>query len=288
MRRFINTPVILRELGLSFRLPDRSLAIAEQILGIRALEAICVDAGVTRANADVPTQIRDVFARADIAYDVSDSEDFAAAQSGGPLIFYGNHPFGIADALIGLDLALARRPDTKVLANKVLDAFDINTDHIIWIDPFTGPASNAVNQRGLREALKHLRGGGALLMFPAGECSHLVVRKMRVDDPPWSQHLPRFVSGAKAASVPIRFDGRNSLHFQVLGLIHPMLRTLLLLREFVELRGKRIRVRVGRVHPYEARDGSSDVHAQTLRLRERVYALANDADGSVAMQTVAD
>jgi putative hemolysin len=285
---FIDTPSILRGLGWRGRLPAPLLSAVERLSGVRRLEAICRHAGVTRTNADVPGQIRDVLDAAGIAYDVGDHRNLAAAPSRGPLVFYCNHPFGIADALIGLKLALATRPDTKVLANSVLGAFDINTDHLIWIDPFAGPASHPVNQRGLREALKQLRAGGSLLMFPSGECSSLDLRHGRVADPPWSHHLPRFLSSTGAASVPIHFEGCNSWRFQALGLVHPTLRTLLLLREFVGLRGRRIRVRVGPARPLDARDSRADVQAQSLQLRERVYALASDAARTNRARSVAE
>ena len=189
-----------------------------------------------------------------------------------PLIFYCNHPFGIADALIALELALARRPDTKVLANRTLGAFDLNTAHIIWVDPFEGAAGGTVNQRGMREALRHLRDGGSLLMFPAGVCSHLRLRDGRITDPPWSQHLSRFIASTGACAVPVHFAGHNSWTFQLAGLVHPVLRTILLLREFVGLRGQRIEVRVGPAIP-EAQLAHMAVDDRTRHLRNVLYGL---------------
>lgn len=284
---FIDTPAILRALGLRQRLPPPLLGAIERLSGIRRLAAICRQVGVTRANADVAGQIDAVLDAAGIAYAVDDRPNLAAAPSRGPLVFYCNHPFGIADALIGLKLALDVRPDTKVLANSVLGAFDINNDHLIWIDPFAGVASNAFNQRGLRDALRQLRAGGALLMFPSGECSSLDLRHGCVTDPPWSHHLPRLLLSARAASVPIYFEGRNSWRFQALGLVHPALRTLLLLREFIGLEGRRIRVRVGPARAHDAQDSGTDPRTRALRLREAVYALAPGA-GACLSRCAAD
>src|SRR5664279_3821731 len=136
---------MLRDLGLAWQPGERVVAGLEAALGVRRLEEICIGCGVTQSNTDVPAQIRDVLARAGIEYAVHDVGDPAMSRHHGPQIFYCNHPFGIADALIALELALARRPDTKVLANKTLSAFDLNTDCIIWVDPFMGRAGNRTN-----------------------------------------------------------------------------------------------------------------------------------------------
>src|SRR5206468_11830055 len=101
---------------------------------------------------------------------------------------------------------------------------------------------SSANRRGLRETLRHLDGGGSLLMFPAGACSHLQLRNARISDPPWSTHLARLIAKTGAAVVPIYFEGRNSWTFQIAGVVHPALRTVLLLREFLGLSGRALRV----------------------------------------------
>src|SRR5271169_3398313 len=213
--RFLDTRSILRDLGLAWWPGDRLVAGLENALGVRRLEDICAGACVTRANADVPAQIRDVLAGVGVTYAISDVGDAAPSRQDGPLIFYCNHPYGIADALIALELALARRPDTKVLANRTLSAFDLNTAYLIWVDPFTRGSGSALNRQGMRDALKHLHAGGALLMFPAGVCSHLHLSRRRITDPGWSDHLSRFIASTGASAVPIHFGGHNSWPFQI-------------------------------------------------------------------------
>ena len=282
MGRFVDTAEVLRNFGLRTPPPKRILDGIERVSGVLRLEELCGRAGVTRANADVAGQIRDVLRAAGIGYRIDAAGGSGIAgrfPAGGPLIFYCNHPYGIADALIALELALDRRPDTKVLANTTLRAFDINDGCIIWVDPFTGTARSSVNRHGLREALQHLRAGGALLMFPAGVCSHLQPSLGRITDPAWSRHLSRFIASTGASVVPVYFRGHNSWTFQLLGLVHPLLRTLMLLREFLGLAGHRIDVRVGPVVPGGQLAHDSDADGQTRHLRSLVYALA-DASGT--------
>jgi putative hemolysin len=277
---FVDIRRILRDLGVPLELGERSVAWIERTLAIDRLDEVCTGAGVTRANGGVPRQIRAVFVRAGIDYEVREAAGSGLARPAGPLIFYCNHPFGIADALVALEYALDRRPDTKVLANSMLSAFDVNDEHIIWVDLDADHVRDAVNQRGLRRALKHLRNGGALLIFPAGECSHLYLRRARITDPEWSQHLSRLIAASGAMAVPVYFEGRNSWRFHALGLLHPLLRTLMLVREFIGLKGHRIRATVGPAIEGAQLAACGSAEAATAYLRRAVYALADPSQTS--------
>ncbi|HTS22267.1 MAG TPA: hypothetical protein VMN79_10715 [Casimicrobiaceae bacterium] len=276
MGRVVDTKRILAALGVAAP-PDALLRFIERRLGIAEFERLCAGANVRADNADVRGQIADVFAAAGISWEVAGSGASADLSRAGSLVFYANHPYGFADALLALSLALARRPDTKVLANGALAGFDFHAAHTIWVDIASGAGRMSTNRRGLREAVQHLRGGGALLIFPSQLCSHLTLPACRVTDPPWSPHLASLIDLAHAACVPLYFEGRNSWRFQLMGLIHPAFRTLLLLREFVRLRGRTIQVRIGALKPFSAADAQERPKERLKRLREGVYALRDDA-----------
>ena len=271
--RIADTARILLSLGFASP-PPLVVRAVEQTLGVTAFERLCARAGVTAANADVRRQIADFFATADIRWEAREETRAAARVPSGPLVFYGNHPYGFADALIALSIALQRRPDTRVLANRMLAAFDFPAAPTIWVDVDSGAGRLPANGRSLRGALRHLRSGGALLIFPSGMCSHLSLPECRVIDPPWSPHLLALVDHAQASCVPLHFHGSNSWRFQALGLIHPVLRTLLLLRELVALRGRCIRVSIGA--PVRWDGGGGEPAARMRELRERVYALGEE------------
>ena len=271
MGRIVDTKRILQSLGVASP-PDALLRLVDRTLGVEQFERLCSGAAVTASNTDVRKQIRDVFAAGDIHWRV-ENPNGANFPCDGPLIFYSNHPYGFADALIGLDTALALRPDARVLANNTLGAFDFNAAHTIRVDLGRGAERLATNRTALRETLRHLQAGGALLIFPSQACSHLQLSKVRVTDPPWSPHLLSLIDLSRATCVPLYFEGRNSWRFQLLGLIHPVFRTLLLLREFVGLKGRRIRVRVGTPIPAEGTAPGASAHERLRFLRERVYAL---------------
>jgi putative hemolysin len=282
--RIVDTKRILRSLGIASP-PDLIVRLIDQALGVAEFETLCAGAGVSASNADVRGQIADVFAAAGIRWKVKDESGGADLSRAGPLVFYGNHPYGFADALIGLSTALAHRPDTKVLANGTVAAFDFYAAHTIRVDLGSGEKRLATNRTALRDTLRHLRAGGSLLIFPSQICAHLRLPACRVTDPAWSPHLLSLIDLSGATSVPLYFHGHNSWRFQLLGLIHPVFRTLLLLREFIALKGRRIEVCMGApLNAVETAIGEP-VAERMRRLRERLYALrAAGLDRSLADQ----
>jgi putative hemolysin len=163
----------------------------------------------------------------------------------GPALVVANHPFGILDgAVLGAILPRLRK-DVKLLTNYLVSAIEELADLCIYLDPFERPAAHRVNVAGLRQAISHLKNGGMLVMFPAGEVSHWQFRHGEVTDPEWNPTVSRLVRMSRAPVVPVLFAGRNSLPYQVLGVVHPKLRTLQLPRELLNKEGKEIELRVG-------------------------------------------
>ena len=90
----------------------------------------------------------------------------------GPVIVVANHPFGGGDALVLAHLLAARRKDMRMLANSLLVRMDAVEPWLIGVDPFgDGATSSRRNIGPMKQALAHLRNGGCLGVFPAGEVS---------------------------------------------------------------------------------------------------------------------
>lgn len=191
----------------------------------------------------------------------------------GPLVAVANHPFGVLDGA-ALGVLLSRvRSDVKVLTNSLLEGIPELHEHCIFVDPFESSPDR--NLKGLRQAIKWLRQGGALAVFPAGEVSQWNVRQGQVTDPAWNNVAARLVRKTGASALPVYFCGHNSVTFQLLGLINPRLRTLLLVQEFLQQRGRQVKVRFGTPIPAEVvADIESDEKA-TEYLRRRTYLLSH-------------
>lgn len=214
------------------------------------------------------------------SFRVSD-EDLARIPETGPVVAVANHPFGGLEGLILADLLASRRPDVKIMANFLLRRIPELAEFFIFVDPFGAGDAAKKNIRPLKESLAHLRQGGILGVFPAGEVSHLQIKNRRpvVSDPAWSATVARMVLRTGATVVPMFFEGTNSRLFQLLGLVHPRLRTALLPREFLNKDGRPIEVRIGTPIPFsrleQMCEGEDDADEQIIRyLRMRSSLLA--------------
>ncbi len=180
----------------------------------------------------------------DISYQVTDT-DLEKIPKTGPLVVVANHPFGGTEGVILGNLMESIRPDVKILGNFLLQPIPEISDRIIPVNPFDTPRSPAANMKGLREAVKWVKSGGAIIVFPAGEVSHLKFHQIGIRDSEWSSHIAAMIRHSQADVLPVFFPGRNSLLFQIMGLLHPMFRTAMLPRELVNKRNRKIQVSIG-------------------------------------------
>ena len=175
----------------------------------------------------------------------------------GPCIVVANHPHGGLDGVAMVEVLMRKRPDLRVMANYLLQHFIELAPIFIGVDPFGGRQSVRSNFGAVRQALAWLRKGGVLFMFPGGEVSSLNPRTRVISDPPWDAGIGWLVKKSGAPVVPAYIDGRNSALFQLGGLVHPRIRTMLLVREMLNHRGTVINVKCGRL-----------IEAETLSLLE--------------------
>jgi putative hemolysin len=202
-----------------------------------------------------------------------DAAGMARIPAAGPVVVVANHPFGAVEGLMLLALLRRIRPDVKVMANYLLARIPQLRDRVIAVDPFGGSQSGRRNLAPLRDSLRWLEQGGLLLIFPAGEVSHYQASDRAVADPPWSTTVARIVRRSGATVLPIFLPGRNSLFFQMAGLVHPRLRTVLLARELLNKRGRELTVRVGSVLPPKQLNRFTADQELTDYLRLRTYML---------------
>jgi putative hemolysin len=208
-----------------------------------------------------------------ICYQVQTS-DQGRIPASGPALIVANHPFGLLEGLILVDMLERVRPDFRIVANGLLATTPALHERVFFVNPFEN-ASVTQNCRGLRASLDWLRHGGMLVMFPAGEVSHLNWREAPVTDPKWNSASARLACKIGCCTVPLFFEGANSLPFQMLGAIHPGLRTLNLAHELVKKRKHTVKVRVGTAIPASVLKSHGDAESATGYLRARTYLLLN-------------
>ena len=178
------------------------------------------------------------------------SADLEKIPAKGPLVVVGNHPFGGLEGVVLGAILLQVRSDLQIMGNYLLKNIAGVRDSIIAVDPFQGETAARANLRGLKEALYHVKSGGMLQVFPAGEVASLSLARRKVVDSPWSPHVAAIIRRTRAAVLPVYFPGKNSLLFQLLGLLHPLLRTALLPRELMNKRNTSVSACVGKAIPW--------------------------------------
>jgi len=201
------------------------------------------------------------------------ASDQARIPASGPVVVVANHPYGVLDGAILTVLLTRARPDVKVLTNFLLADVPELKKHCIFVDPFQTDRSVASNRRALREALAWLEQGGMLAMFPAGEMSHWQMPAAHIADREWNDTAVRLIRRTAATALPLYFCGQNGVGFQLMGMLHPRLRTAFLLQEFLQQAGKTVEVRVGSGIPAEAIESIRDDREATEYLRWRTYLL---------------
>jgi putative hemolysin len=208
-----------------------------RLLGLDAINAIY--AGVE--NESGCTFAAKYFENEDVRY-IVDNEQLRNIPAKGAAIVVANHPTGLLDGLIMLDILLKTRPDVKLLGNPLLKRLVPVQSYFIELDPFDKDRSKNIS--GIKTALEHLQNGGLLMLCPAGEVSTWH-KGFRVEDKKWSAGIVKIIRSAKTPIIPVYLGGKNSFAFHFLGKIHPLLRTAQLPRELVNKKHKIIPLAIG-------------------------------------------
>ncbi|MEN6440794.1 MAG: GNAT family N-acyltransferase [Syntrophobacter sp.] len=244
--------------------------ILSRILPLKRLSAVCAAVGSLPKQAAISDRILDVLG---VNFDIS-AADEARIPSSGPLVVVANHPFGAIEGLILASILTRKRTDTKIMANFLLRALGIDelNEILLFVDPLQRKGSTAQNLKPIREAIKWVRDGRSLVVFPAGQVSHARLGKLMVTDGQWSPTVAGIIGRSEATALPVYFEGRNSLLFHVLGLLHPLIRTILLPRESLTKGGRTFRVHIGKPVPFK-RLAEMDNSSVMEYLRLRTYNL---------------
>jgi putative hemolysin len=202
-----------------------------------------------------------------------DEEAHRAIPTAGPAIVVSNHPFGGIDGMILASALSSVRRDIRILVNYFLEKIEALNPLFFPVDPFNRKGSASRNIGAIRKAIRWVKAGGMLVVLPAGEVSHLSLKRRRVEDPAWHDTVGRLVQLTEAPVLPVFFKGRNSALFQIAGLAHPRLRTAMLPRETLKKEGSQVAFKIGRLIPHKTLCRFQDAVKLTEYLRFRTYLL---------------
>ncbi|WP_100641643.1 GNAT family N-acyltransferase [Alteromonas facilis] len=213
-------------------------------------------------DIDFVEQVLEYF---NISFSVRDSEK-ENIPSEGKVVIIANHPIGSLDALVLIKLLSEVRSDLKVVANTMLMAIKPLNDMLLPVNNMGGrtPKQNLANIR------KHLHGGGAVLIFPAGEVSRL--RPQGVRDTHWHTGFLRIAQSVQAPVLPMFVDAKNSALFYGASMLYKPLATALLVKEMFKQRCAHIPVRIGELIPHSSYAGINlSIDDTTKLMKKHVY-----------------
>ena len=215
--------------------------LIEKAIGLREIDRIYRSA--LSLNPATPFADRALSAIG-VTYTYSENH-LAKIPKTGPVVIVANHPYGGVEGVIMISLLKKCRPDVRIMANYILHPIKEMREDFIFVDPFGGAGATRANLRPIKECLNWLNGGGMLVVFPAGEVSSYDRQANRVRDKEWNPGIAAIIRKTQADVVPMFFCGRNGSFFSAAGVIHPRFRTILLVRELINKRGRRLLVRIG-------------------------------------------
>ncbi len=208
--------------------------------------------------------------RMGVEYEISEA-DLANIPKTEPFILIANHPYGGVDGMILMAILAKLRPDIKFLANFLLNQIEPLKNWIIPVNPFEDVGDKAMNIKGVKEILNHLK-TSPIALFPAGEVSALKLNNFKISDKKWEPSVGKIISKAGLKVIPVYFSGHNSLAFNLLGLVHPGLRTIKLPSEMFNKSKNKVKLRIGKPIPFKE---LADLDQPKLLdfLRAKTYAL---------------
>jgi putative hemolysin len=200
------------------------------------------------------------------------AEGFAeAVPESGPVVVMANHPFGGADALAMGALCMARRSDTLLMANEMAAELPVLGESMLPLSILGAEGSSRKNAVVLKRSLDHLRSGGLLAVFPSGEVANW--KGSAVEECAWSPHIAALAMKTGAEIVTMKFFGKTPPWFHLAGGIHPMVRTALLPRVLLAMRGQTVRGQAGKLERgclegMDAAGAAAWLRARTISMRD--------------------
>ena len=208
----------------------------------------------------------------------------------GPLVLVANHPFGIGDGVAILSLAEQLGRPFRVMIHVDLLKIKEMQPYALPID-FAETKEAVKNNLAVRhEAVRLLKEGVTIVVFPAGGVATAEKGFGRARDLPWKMFPAKMIQEAKACVVPVHFSGQNGRLFHLvsypmnltdekgklaglIGNVSLTLRTSLLIREFARLRGREIKAGIGAPIPWSEMAPMRDRMALVDFLQRKVAAL---------------
>ncbi len=192
----------------------------------------------------------------------------------GSLIIVSNHSMGIADGIGLISEIYHVRKDVILMQGAVLRNAMGFGENAMEVDNLSG----GINIKVYKQVKAHLKKGGVILMFPAGQ----VAREVQgvIQEGEWSSGFYRFAKSTNTPILPMYVRGKNSVFFYFLSKFAKPLSMLWVMPELFHQCGNNISVFVGDVLAcdYISRQLEAGVSEETIVAGIRKKSLGLDSD----------
>ena len=159
----------------------------------------------------------------------------------GPLLCVANHPYGVIDGIVLCSLLSKVRQDYRILTHRVLQATAVK-DKILPVSFDETPTALQSNLETRAEAVRFLKAGGAIIIFPAGAISLSKKIINSAFDAPWKTFAAKLALQPHTVTLPFFFEGKNSMLFQIARKFSQTLGYALMFHETCRLMGTTVEV----------------------------------------------
>lgn len=191
----------------------------------------------------------------------------------GPFIIVSNHPLGALDGILMMHIIGQVRPDFKIMGNFLLQRIEPLAPMVIAVNPFEERKDAYSSTKGMRDAFRHIKEGGCLGIFPAGEVS-AKDEEGNIVDRQWQETAIKLIKKLNVPVIPMYFHAKNSPLFYRLAKLSADLQTAMLPREMVRPRYNPIQIRIGKPILPKTQLEFQEVESFSEFLRKKTYSLS--------------
>lgn len=156
-----------------------------------------------------------------------------------------NHPTGFLEVFILMDLLKREGLDYRFLANEFVSLIPVAGQVVIPVDVYSNDKHTRI--QSVRKIMTCFKEKLTLAAFPSGSVSRFSWKELKVKELPWNQNLLDMATRSGANIIHLHLQARNSLFFYVIAMLHPLLPTLFLFREYFKKRGKHFKITLEKV-----------------------------------------
>ena len=218
----------------------RIVSLMEKIMGVKKLNDLLYQIRLRGGYSNIGSGLVKYF---NWEMEGSDTHFLKDDLKEGPLLVVANHPFGLPDGAMIAEVMkkYLGREDYKFFVGGVVTQIfpELKENGFTVTNLKKNSNTKAENIKTLISARNHLKRGGMIVMFPAGEVSGVRFKSekgfFKVCDFKWDESFHSLAKSSEATVLPVHLRGHNSFVFLFWRFFGKMIGRMCLFREFCKL-----------------------------------------------------